>query len=176
MTRANGESNHTHMYQPTETEILGLWPRLQPNAPWYEFYAAARTLLRDVPNRFGFNGQWIIVDRSATHVVDATGQPPTCTCDLYNDLSQCMLAPRGSYQPIRHCAGTLAFVAYRRILAEHFTNLGPSSRPAGIKVTFWQGAYQPLTPEGVYEFAVWLANHKGKPISILAPYRKELYA
>jgi hypothetical protein len=163
------------LYQPTTFEISALWPTLRPDDPWNAFYSAARRLLQDVRSRFGYNDlHWIIVDRSESHRIDARITPPLCACSVYNS-ADCMEVPRGKSTPVRYCAGTLAFVAYRQILAERYDGLSAQSRPAHIRHTFWRGLCQPLTPTDVYNFSTWLAERPYLPATNLAPMRKEVY-
>jgi hypothetical protein len=148
------------LYRPTLAEVLNLWPNLRPEDPWRRFYLEARHLAGLAHERFQFDflkKRWTIGDdANIAHVIDATASPPTCTCALFADDSRNMLQARGPAGVTRYCPATLAFVGYRRILANRFHDLG-ASRPPHVKFIFWQGLTQPATALDIFRFAAWLA-------------------
>ena len=168
----------TQMYQPTPEEIANVYSRMNNTlkAPYYE---RAREILQDVNKNFVFDLSYGWFVRSSSqpgmqYGIDTRYEPPLCHCASYwsdpaapNPPHIYLNKPNGGKLLRRQCKHTLAYMAYRTILAQHFERL-QNNVPPFIKPAMYHGVKQPADALALYRFALWLPLYLADPVKVAA--------
>ena len=145
------------LYQPTATEIAGLWTHKTPMSPGYAMFVKAEQLLANTNIAFKMHqGKLRVHDAHAHRPALLTGS--TCTCTEFNELPF-VLPQIGNRRTIKHCAHTLAWAGYERILRKHYQTLRKYA-PAPLQSTddFRQGEHHLADIQAYLLFAEWLTG------------------
>lgn len=159
------------LYQPTATEIAGLWAQKMPASPGYAMFVAAEKLLANIPGAFTMRkGNILVHDAHAKRPALLTNNAATCTCAEFNEAP--FVPPHFGLTPprmVRHCLHTLAWQGYTRILRRHYQILR-NDAPANLAATdrWMLGEHYPADMLAYLLFAEWLA---GAPLLSLSSAR-----
>ena len=98
------------LYQPTATEIAGLWAQKTPTSAGYPMFVAAEQMLANIDAAFTLRkGNIQVHDTHAKRAALLTNNATTCTCAEFNQVP--FVPPQLSIGPqriVRHCRHTLA--------------------------------------------------------------------